>query len=896
MDSAALTHPSVYLLDTSSLFFRAYYAIPALSNTKGMPTNALYGFLSMILKFQNQWKPRYLACCLDSQAPSFRVGIDPAYKSNRRETPPDLKVQIPYIKKLARALGLQVFEQSTYEADDLIGTLTKRGVGEGLKVIIVSGDKDFAQLVKQGVSLYDPMKGVMYNSEGVKGKWGINPGQMIDFLSLTGDNSDNIPGVRGIGPKGAVKLLHQYKNLENIYKHLQEIPPTTANKLRNAKKEAFLSQKLVRIVQDMGEIHQWYEKKGSPPAGPVMDLKKIILSPKKPTVEELFRSQPPNPHKLKPLLEELNFKNFEKKIFKTKEGQPPSSKKGGGAPSASAPSVSSASLSGPPRLVGNLRTHSLGWSGLCDFIDTYRPVWLFEGPEEGKWFLSHKNRVIDLKDHSLHQVGLMLSEKRTRWCGHDLKKIFKTFQCSHPLPGWCSLVAYYTLHSSHESFKRLRQKYLPPPSPDVLEPGLLFQAHQKIKTLLEGELKAQGLEDFYKTGELPLTAVLFEMEQKGVVLNPRELARQAGVINNQLQRIEKDVFSLTQKKFNLSSPKQLAEVLFQDLGLKPLRKTKTGYSTDMDVLVHLKNRHPLIPLALKHRELFKLKTTYVEVLPRLINPGTGRLHTHFHQTGTVTGRLSSSRPNLQNIPIRTEQGRKIRKAFTAPEGYCLISADYSQTELRMLAHLSEDPVLLQAFEQDLDIHQATASQVYSLPLREVSLEHRRRAKAINFGLIYGQGPYTLSKSLGVSLNQGKEIIESYFKKFKRVRDYMESVVSGALRQGYVRTLSGRKRFLPELSHSRVQTRRQGERMAINTPVQSAASELMKKVMIQLRNSVQSPQLLQIHDEILFECPQARVQGESQRIRRIMEEGFDGLRVPLKVHIAHGKDWLSCHPL
>ena len=832
------------------MFFRSYYAISGhLRSPKGLPTNALYGFFSMTVKFLRESKPEYIVYCFDHEKPSFRSDIYSEYKANRSETPEDLKVQIPYVKKLTTALGIPMLEKAGYEADDIIGTLCAIGRKKKFKVVIMSGDKDFAQLVGDDVSLYDPMKDVFYDSSAVQKKWGITPGQMIDYLSLVGDSSDNIPGVLGIGPKGAMKLLSQYGNLENIYDTSQsEIPKATALKLQNSKEKAFLSQKLARIVTDIP----------------------IKIS------ESFLKYENKKGEELKKLLQELGFKTFEEKIYERKNISKNTDK-----PKKSLPS--------------NLKVHYLHIDEIREFVTAYRPVWIFTDSFE-KYFLSHRNRIISLEDQDLSKMGQILSYKRVLWCGHDLKKIWKQFHCQHPLPGWCSLVAAYLIDSAPPgSFASICQKYSDISLDLVNSPGEIYQVHKKLKKSLQEKLQEQNLIDIYENMELPLISVLLEMEQKGVQLNTKELKNQSKEINRQISGLENEIFDYTKHEFNLSSPKQLSQVLFHELGLKPERKTKTGYSTDMDVLSKLKNRHPVVPLILKHRELFKLKTTYVEALPPLVRKETGRIHTHFRQTLTTTGRLSSVNPNLQNIPIRTKQGRLVRKAFVASDGFQFISADYSQIELRVLAHISEDKALCDAFEQDLDIHKATASEIYSIPVKEVSQELRHQAKAVNFGLIYGQGPYTLSESLGVTLAEGKEIITNYFKRFKMVREYMESTKQFAQKEGYVETLFGRRRPIKELSSSSgFQTKRMGERIAINTPIQGTASDLMKIVMIELRNSIYSSLLLQIHDELLFECKDSLVVEESQRIQHIMEN-FVSWKVPLKVNISVGKDWGTAHP-
>ncbi|MDE0518868.1 MAG: DNA polymerase I, partial [Bdellovibrionales bacterium] len=754
-------------------------------------------------------------------------------------------------KKLVSALGIPMVEQAGYEADDLIGSLATTAQKQGFKIVIVSGDKDFAQIVSSSVSLYDPMKEISYNPSGVQQKWGVRPEQINDYLAIVGDSSDNIPGVFGIGPKGAKKLLKEYDSLEQIYKNLDYIQKKTAEKLRNSKKEAFLSQELAHIVTNVG-------------------LKKQVPS---------FHRQPIQTETLRELLRELDFKTFEKKLCPS--------------PSTKTEPVGPAS---PPqkikKLSSNLRLHCLEWDELKSFIQPYGKVWCFS--QENQYFLAYKNKVITLENHNLQRVGQFFSDRRIYWCGYDLKKIWKDFDCRHPLPYWCAMIAAYLIEPGPPGgFKKVCLKYTGEVVDHSLAPGEIYQRHKKLNKELEKQLKERNMIELYEKVELALISVLYGMEKKGIMLDPLELEKQAREVNQKIKMTEKEIFDYVKHEFNLSSPKQLADVLFKEMGLSPLRKTKTGYSTDMDVLNKLRAKHPVIPLVLEHRELFKLKTTYIEALPPLINKKTGRIHTHFRQALTATGRLSSINPNLQNIPIKTRRGRKIRKAFIAPKGKKIISADYSQIELRILAHITEDQALCVAFEKDQDIHTATAGEIYSVPVERVTAEMRRSAKAINFGLIYGQGAYTLSESLGISVSEANEIIKNYFTRFKRVKEYMDSIVLSAHKRGYVETLFGRRRTIQELSSSRVQIKKGGERVAINTPIQGTASDLVKIAMIELSNSLYSPLLLQIHDELLFECDEEGIQEETRQIKNIMENVV-AWKVPLKVHIHVGQNWQTAH--
>ena len=859
---------TLYLVDVSSLFFRAYYAISQhLSSPQGLPTNALYGLLSMTSKFIKEHKTRYMVYCFDHEKPSFRTQIYPEYKAHRKEIPEDLKVQIPYIKKLVSALGIPFVEKEGYEADDLIGALSQSATAQGFKVVIVSGDKDFAQLVTSDISLYDPMKTISYDPAGVEKKWGVKPEQINDYLAIVGDVSDNIPGVFGLGPKGAVTLLKAYQSLENIYKNLPLLPKKTAEKLEKCKEQAFLSQKLSRIVQDIKLEGLNFERKA-------------------------FQTE-----SLRAFLQELGFKTFIEKLCPLETVK---------APVASTPHTAVDATNKPQplidlngrnplqrkRLSSNLQLHKMSYSDFQAFIQPYGKVWVF--PHQNQYFFVFKNKVIEVENRSLSEIGAFLEDQKVKWLGYDLKTVWSDFGCVYPKPFWCAMIAGYLVEGGVPGdFKNLCLKYLKEESHNNLEVGEVYRLHKNLKKELEKKLNDMNMNSLYEEVEIPLISVLYEMEMQGMTLDTQILKEQEKDLAREIQEIENEVFNYTKHEFNIASPKQLSEVLFTEMGLSPPRKTKTGYSTDVQALSKLKTAHPIIPLILHHRELFKLKTTYVTALPPLIDSQTGRVHTCFLQALTATGRLSSRNPNLQNIPIKTKRGQQIRKAFIAPEGKKIVSADYSQIELRILAHITQDPVLCSAFEKDQDVHQITASEIYSVPLSEVSPQLRYSAKAINFGLIYGQGPWALSESLGVSLSVAKKLIKNYFEKFKGVREYIDTVVKLAHDQGYVETLFHRRRFISAIKSSHFQTKKGSERVAINSPIQGTASDIVKMAMIKLRDSLYSPMLLQIHDELLFECEDPLLEEETEQIKNIMENIVDW-EVPLKVNIHIGQDWHSAH--
>ncbi len=855
-----------YLIDISSLFFRSYYAISLnLKNDKGSPTNALYGVLKMLQQLGQSKSPDYWLACFDAKEPSFRKSLYPEYKANRSEMPEDLEAQAPNLKKMMDKFLIPYWEQPGYEADDLIASLTALGKKQNWTVYIVSGDKDFAQLVSEGVCLYDTMKDVVYDSKGVEAKWGVRPSQMRDYLSLTGDSSDNIPGVRGIGPKGAVQLLKAYNSLDGVYSNIDKIKGALREKLAKDKEMAFLSRELVALKTDVA----WDKD----------------LSLAKYQAVSGFSKK--DRQSLREFLEELNFKSFIKKFFpepvergKSTEDLFAHSK---------APSTGQISF----RL--SSKQISLTAQSAEEFksaLPPYAGVWM--GLFRDQFYLAYGKKMVLISERDLKDWAGFLDYKWARYLGHDLKRLWKKLEVKNPVPEWDSMIAGHLLDSKPSpSFRKLCEIYLSVSEEEELNAEQTALYAQELKQRLFNCLQQEELSALFQDIELPLTAVLYDMERRGALIDERELERQSAGLAQDIQNLEFQIHKLAGEEFNLSSPKQLAVVLFEKLKLPRGRKTKTGYSTDSYELMKIKNLHPILPLLLEHRELFKLKSAYTDSLISLRDKRTGRVYTEFKQTGTSTGRLASANPNLQNIPIQGERGQLIRKAFIAGPGQKLISADYSQIELRILAHITEDPNLLRAFEQNLDIHAITASELFSVPAKEVSSELRRRGKAVNFGIAYGQGAYGLSEALSIPRSEAKEIIDNYFKKFKKIKEYIEAVKEDLPKRNYVKTLYGRKRFFnPEdLKHPR--WRAGAERAAINAPLQGTASDLVKKAMIALNESLPIPLLSQVHDELLFECPVESVERESGEILSIMEKD-DLLKAPLKVNLAVGKNWLTAH--
>lgn len=860
---------NLYLVDASNMFFRAFFAIPPMTSTKGMPTNALYGFLSMTLKLLREVKPDYLVYCFDLPEPSFRSEMYPEYKAHRDEMPGDLSPQVPYLIQLTELLGIKHVEKAGFEADDVIGSLAILAAREKVQAVIVSGDKDFAQLVQPGISLYDTMKNVRTDVDGVKAKWGIRPDQMIDYLAMVGDSSDNVPGVRGIGPKGACKLLADFETLERVYENIESIKGATQTKLKEHKKEAFLSKKLVTIVTDMNlEVG-------------LEDLKL------KPLDREPLRA----------MLQELSFKSFEKTLFAE-----------GGDVTASAATVEKKSPAGeenakveatatPARAkrVGGKKgadwaEEELSLEDLRKRVAPYSEIWAHLS-ERGLYF-GYDGKVLRVPADE-KEIGLALAQKHLKWKGFDVKQVLKALSLPSPVVIWDSLLAAYVVRPEGiKTFEDVYEQHCERKLPDLASASDYLRAHVELEDCLTEKVKAQAGDKVLREFDLPLVPVLAAMEVRGVKIDFEELKRQSTDLNRDIQRLEKEIHKVADTEFNIGSPKQLGQVLFERLKLPPSKKTKTGFSTDSDVLEGLRDLHPVAGLILDYREFTKLKSTYVDALPALADTN-GRVHTTLNQAWTSTGRLSSTNPNLQNIPIRTDRGRLVRRAFIADEGSCLISADYSQIELRVLAHITGDAGLTRAFMDDLDIHTATASEVFGVKLEDVTKDHRRIAKAVNFGLAYGQGAVGLADTLGIPRKEAMEIISRYFKRFSGVKDFMETTIREGLERGYVETIFGRRRYIDELKSQNQMIRRAGERAAINAPIQGTASDLVKLAMIKAHESLPIPLLLQVHDELLFECPVDEAADYCRDIKELMESAYK-LRVPLKVNVSQGKNWDDAH--
>ena len=914
----------IYLVDVSSMFFRAFYAIRALTSTQGVPVNAVYGFVSMIVKLLREKNPEYIVFCYDRKEPSFRKELADNYKANRTEMPDDMQVQMPYLKQVARLFGISDFEVPSFEADDLIGTIATLAKKENFETYIVSGDKDFSQLVDNKTFLYDTMKEVVFTPALVKEKHGVLPDQFIDYLAIVGDSSDNIAGVAGIGPKGAVKLLEDYKTLEGIYENINEISSQSVkDKLLKSKEQAFLAKKLVTIVCDVPL------EKAIPPLQINSDLGGKVN--REASVLEAFRRRPPQVEELRAFFHDLNFKTFEKNLLSDPHFVDGGAKK---AATASLQTQSGSAIISQPtsptqtqavrqdQFTTVERHATVEHDGLAEQdatelskavpinLKNFNAEEIQKRLEDEKFFIFARSSQLAMGfSQDLYILDMAQAQQidftGLNWSGFDLKKIWhemgvkKDFYLQIKNGKLTSIqddvmLTVYTLRAADSSsyekmIKTFLHEEITPETPLDQVYALLLQLQEKINS----ELEEKKLRTIYEKMERPLIPILFQMEKEGIKIDLPRLKKFSEELGAEILSLEKEIHQLAGENFNVASPKQLGVILFEKLGLEVIKKTKTGYSTDSDVLEKIK--HPIAAKVVQYREYAKLKSTYVDALPILAD-AQDRVHTSFNQALTATGRLSSTNPNLQNIPIKTEIGKKVRDSFCSDKGLKLLSLDYSQIELRVLAHISNDAGLISAFQNDLDIHAATAAEVFSVDVKSVTSEQRRIAKAVNFGIAYGQGVFGLAEALGISRTESKEIIERYFKKFKGIKEYIDSTIESAHEKKYVETLFGRRRYIPELDSSNMMLKKFGERAAINAPIQGTASDLVKIAMIDLARLLENSDLkmlLQVHDELIFEGNEAVIEENLKPIKFKMEN-VARLKVPLKVNYAIGDNWGEAH--
>lgn len=883
----------LFLIDGNSFCYRAFYAIRSLSNSKGQPTNAVYGFNSMLNKIIKDEKPDMLAVAFDLKGPTFRHKKFEEYKIHRKPMPDDLVSQMAYIKRLVQAHNIPIYEMQGYEADDVLATLAKKARVKDIETFIVTGDKDALQLVDSHIKVYSAHKeGLIYDAHKVKEAYGVGPDRITDIMALMGDAADNIPGVKGIGEKSAIDLISEFGSLEELYKNIDKVKGDAKKRmLKENEKNAFLSKELAVVDTNV----------------PIdIDFKEMVLKePDQPRLLELYK--------------ELEFKSLLKDLTPSEE------------------------LKSEYILVDDPKTFSALVAGLKkskEFVfDTETtsedPVLAilaglsFSWEEGAAYYVGvcengseEKKLDIELALGSLKEI---FEDKEIKKIGQNVKYdyivlanygirvkgiIFDTMVASYllnpskPNHNLDDISFEYLSHKMTTSIHELIGKGKSAITMDRVDVEKISDyscedsdVTFRLKKILEKEISKKDLDKLFYDVEMPLIEVLAAMEMTGVSIDKDYLADLSKEMEKKIEILTKKIYKLAGEEFNINSPKQLSAILFEKMKLPVIRRTKTGMSTDEEVLTKLALSHPLPEKLLEYRELSKLKSTYVDSLPSLINPATGRVHTSFNQTVTATGRLSSSGPNLQNIPIKTEAGQRIRKAFIpSDKNNLLLSADYSQIELRILAHLSEDKNLIRAFKEGFDIHAYTASLVFGVKEKEVTAQMRGMAKTVNFGILYGMSPYGLSQNLKIEVDKAKEFIDAYFDRYPEVRSYLEGLIEDAIEKGYVTTLLGRRRYIPEINSSDMRMRQFAQRAAVNTPIQGSAADIIKVAMIAiqeklLKKEFVSKMILQVHDELVFDVSR----DELKEVYKIVKDGMEGvinLKVPVEAHIEAGKNWLD----
>ncbi len=875
-----------FLIDGTALCYRAFYAIRSLSTSEGRPTNAVFGFTVMLQSICEREQPDYVMVAFDVGRPTFRHEKFREYKIQRKPMPDPLIQQIPTVKRLLQAYRIPVFERQGYEAEDILATIASRIAPHGIDVYLVTGDKDALQLVDSRIKVYNPqLEQLVIDADAVKARYGVEPSQMVDLMALMGDEIDNIPGVPGIGPKTATQLIQRFGTLEALHQHLNQIENTARRTtLERSWTQIELSRELARIDRDVP----------------------ITVSLEKLKVQE------PDWREVRSLFRELEFK----KLLQSIEGHIPETM-------AVALTASSVLKNGQlQRLTQELSARQGAAAVICFPISEgedrvpqpQRALVAIAGtPEQSLVTVIDRQATETSEQQELHR---WFADPAIRKVSHDAKGLKRTLERI----GWqVAGIAGDTMIAAHLlNPARTRQtladltdecfdERLPvvgfsksgePVSGDVIDAcGRQAAAIVRLHEQLLRKLDEQQLRQLYEELEIPLVSVLAQMEATGIALDLAHLAGLRVSMQATLLRLTQEIYDLAGCSFNLNSPRQLSQVLFDRLKLPVVKRTKTGPSTDGDVLHQLARRHPLPERLLQYRELSKLVSTYVEALPQLVDPKTGRVHTTLNQTATATGRLSSSDPNLQNIPIKTELGRSIRKAFIpgVPDGI-FIAADYSQIELRVLADLSGDPGLIEAFRHRRDIHRVTASLIYGLPEAEVQPEQRYAMKAVNYGILYGMSAHGLAKELGIAFEDAQAFIDAYFQRYPRVRQYLQEQIARARKDGFVQTLLGRRRYIPEVNSADPVIRQFGERMAVNAPIQGTAADLIKRAMVTLaerleRGSFVGRMVLQVHDELVLEAPQGEREPLVSLVREVMESAFV-LSVPLSVTVKTGPNWLE----
>ena len=887
---------TIYLIDGTAYIHRAYHAIRGLSNSKGLPTNAIFGFTRMLIKLMEDRSPEYVGMFFDAKGPTFRHAIFADYKANRPPMPEDMAVQIPYIKEVTAAFNLPIIEMPGFEADDLIGTLARSAEEKGFTVVMITGDKDFMQLVTAHTTIWDPMKESAIDFKFIKEKFGVEPHQMIDVQGLSGDTADNIPGVPGIGQKTAVALIKTHNSMQELYEKLDTITRKKQREnLENFKEQALLSRRLVTINTEVPVDFNAADFKVSAPnreklAQLYKDLEFRQLQQSVPDQADLSRKDYQaimNPDQLSELILRLEKAELFALDTETTSTNPMLAELVG----------FSFALKANQAYYIPCRHHYLGAPDqleLEDVLEQLRPV--LENPNIKKIGQNIKYDWMVLKRTGIELEGVVFDTMLASYLLNPSKRAHNLDQIALDYLGH-KTITYEQVAGKGKKALPFSQVPLDKAVPYACEDADITLM---VREVLMPQLKELGLNDLMASVEMPLVPVLMHMEMRGAGIDVKRLHELSKSFEQQLEALEGSIYGLAGEAFNIKSSQQLGRILFEKLQLPVQKKTKkkTGYSTDVNVLTALADQHELPALVLQHRTLAKLKSTYTDALIGLVNPQTGRIHTSYNQTVAATGRLSSSDPNLQNIPIRTEEGRRIRQAFVPRAGWHLVSADYSQVELRVLAHCSEDEILIQAFHDKEDIHVRTACEVFQAAPDQISDELRRQAKAINFGIIYGMSAFGLSRQLEISQKMARTYIDHYFERYRGVKRFMDQTIAEARETQRTSTLMGRIRLLPDIASSNRIIRQAAERTAINTPIQGSAADLIKMAMIKVDRALQkknlhSAMLLTVHDELVFEVPPDELQEAASLIREIMESVWQ-LKVPLKINVANGRNWDEAH--
>lgn len=871
------------ILDGSSVLFKAYYALPEMTTSDGKYTNAILGFMNILMRAIEDYEPSHLAVCFDLKGPTFRNEMYSEYKGTRQKTPEDLLEQFDYIKEILGAFDYKVLELKGYEADDIAGTLAKLASKNNDEVFVLTGDKDYIQLADENITILYSRRGitdiVSYTVEEVKEEYGIRPDQIVDMMGLMGDPSDNIPGIDGIGQVRALKLLEQFETLENLYENTDKLNKNKTNQ------KVIDSEDIARLSKELATIN----------INTPIEINETELEIKEPDDKKV--SEALSKFELNALMKRLGFSGVKEEKIEIKNYD----------------IEKNIDINKVIDLIKEKKELSF------KFIGTDKA---YNGGIVTKiGFLVEDNIfIVDIEDGDLIKLKEVFEDEGIIKKGYDLKE-----EIIYLLHNEIKLKNYYTdvslaeylidATNSDYTFTRLASKYgvKIPTSLDFLKKNKKLGISQwedeeqdeyliSILTLIDNisEIQMNKLEEMkmmklFQDIEMPLIEVLADMEYTGVAINKNELYEIGKELDLEIEKITNTIYSLVGEEFNINSPKQLGEILFEKLKLPVIKKTKTGYSTNIDVLEALEDKHEVISYIIRYRTIAKLKSTYVDGLLAVINPETGRIHSHFNQTIAATGRLSSTNPNLQNIPVKTEEGRLLRKIFVASDdNKKLVDADYSQIELRILASISNDENMIDAFKNKLDIHRSTAAKVFGIELEEVTPSMRNSAKAVNFGIVYGISDYGLSQDLKISRNEAKEYIDNYLEQFSGVRNYMKYIVEDAKSKGYVETLYGRKRYLPELESRNWNIRSFGERIALNMPIQGTAADIIKIAMINVYNrlnkeSVDAKLILQIHDELIIECKKEDVDFIEEMLVEEMRLAGE-LEVPLVVDVNVGDSW------